>query len=966
MVFRVNGLFRVTQMILMCDTDEFSKNRNRGVMMQPQKSRRKSESGVSEIIGAVMLISVVVMGVAIIGVVLTSQPPPEKIPALDAVISWDGIDTIYIAHNGGDSLRNGEFYVRVDNEVKPFLKTNEPGNPAWTTWSAGESLAYKLVSPDPTPPRLVQVIYKGTGSSGVMLASTNFGTGGSPSGMPTQVPTVIPPPGGSPVITGITPNSGTNGTTVIITSLAGAGFRNGATVRLTRAGEPDIPGTSVFFISSGQLSCTFNLNTLATGSWNVIVTNPDGKYSNSYLFTVKPPAPAPTVTGITPNYGNSSTVVTVTNLAGTGFQPGAAVKLTSGSHPDITATTVNYVSPTQLTCVFDLAVASSGVRNVIVTNPDGKSGSLVNGFEVMPPLAAPTVTAITPATGSAGSLVKITSLQGTGFVTGASVKLNMTGYDDIVAADVLVINPTLITCNITLPAGAIPWQRNVVVTNIDGKNGMLSSGFTITGVAPTPTGMTPSSGSAGSTIYNVNIAGTGFSSGAAVKLNRTSVSGIDATNVVVSSPTLITCDLSIPAGTASGQWNVSVSNTDGKSGILVNGFTVGSSLVTVTGISPASGNQGTTLSSVSIGGSGFVSGATVKLNRTGYTDVPATGMIVGSSNLITCSISIPAGTTFGFWNVVVTNPDGSNGMLSNAFRVTTPVPTVTARSNATIYRGWPGYELITGTNFVNGATSVINTTTGNSIPSTSCTYRSATQLFCSYDLLGSTVNTQYRVAVINPDGQSAIMNPPTSNYVSVASPAPTLPSTPAFSPATGIRDTTGITITAPGTYLQPGMAVVLTSATTPTTTITAYNVNVVSPTSVIFTIDIPTGARAGAYAARYTNTDGQTVTRTARFTVQNPTVTAITPATGRRGTTVPITAITGTGFQPGVTQVRFTTNTGTTNQILLTNINVVSSTRISGTLVIPAGQTVGTYYVRVTNADATTGISGSGIFSITT
>ena len=162
--------------------------------MQPQKSRRKSESGVSEIIGAVMLISVVVMGVAIIGVVLTSQPPPQKIPALDAVISWDGIDTIYIAHNGGDSLRNGEFYIRVDNEVKPFLKTNEPGNPSWTTWSAGETLDYKLVSPDPTPPRLVQVIYKGTGSSGVMLASTNFGTGGSPSGMPTQVPTVIPLP----------------------------------------------------------------------------------------------------------------------------------------------------------------------------------------------------------------------------------------------------------------------------------------------------------------------------------------------------------------------------------------------------------------------------------------------------------------------------------------------------------------------------------------------------------------------------------------------------------------------------------------------------------------------------------------------------------------------------------------------------------------------------------------------------
>jgi hypothetical protein len=114
-----------------------------------------------------------------------------------------------------------------------------------------------------------------------------------------------------------------------------------------------------------------------------------------------------------------------------------------------------------------------------------------------------------------------------------------------------------------------------------------------------------------------------------------------------------------------------------------------------------------------------------------------------------------------------------------------------------------------------------------------------------------------------------------------------------------------------------------------------------------------------------TNNNGQS-SGTLAFTISNTvTVTSITPVTGRRGTTVPITAITGTGFQPGVTQVRFTTDTGTASQILLTNINVISSTQISGTLVIPAGQAVSTYYVRVTNADATTGISGSRIFSVT-
>jgi hypothetical protein len=102
----------------------------------------------------------------------------------------------------------------------------------------------------------------------------------------------------------------------------------------------------------------------------------------------------------------------------------------------------------------------------------------------------------------------------------------------------------------------------------------------------------------------------------------------------------------------------------------------------------------------------------------------------------------------------------------------------------------------------------------------------------------------------------------TKYTVSVASPAPTIPNTPVFSPATGTKGVT-VTVTAPGTYLQPGMAVVLTLSPT---IITAYNVNVVSPKQVIFTIDIPPGATTGLYTVRYTNTDGQYYKRTS-FTV---------------------------------------------------------------------------------------------------
>jgi hypothetical protein len=166
---------------------------------------------------------------------------------------------------------------------------------------------------------------------------------------------------------------------------------------------------------------------------------------------------------------------------------------------------------------------------------------------------------------------------------------------------------------------------------------------------------------------------------------------------------------------------------------------------------------------------------------------------------------------------------------------------------------------ITGTNFVSGATVKLNRTGYTDIPGTSVVVVSATQITCTFDLLNVQAGA-WNLAVTNPDGRGALR----TNYLTVNSPAPTVAASPAFSPATGARGTTGLSITAPGTNLQPGMAVVLTRGST---TITAYNVNVVSPTSVTFTIDIPAGATTGLYTARYTNTDGGTNTRTNRFTV---------------------------------------------------------------------------------------------------
>ncbi len=77
-------------------------------------------------------------------------------------------------------------------------------------------------------------------------------------------------------IGGIFPTSGGN-TGSVSARITGSGFVNGATVKLVREGVTDIVGSTPQVIESGRtISTTFNLRGATLGSWNVVLTNPDG------------------------------------------------------------------------------------------------------------------------------------------------------------------------------------------------------------------------------------------------------------------------------------------------------------------------------------------------------------------------------------------------------------------------------------------------------------------------------------------------------------------------------------------------------------------------------------------------------------------------------------------------------------------------------------------------------------------
>ncbi len=85
-------------------------------------------------------------------------------------------------------------------------------------------------------------------------------------------------------------------------------------------------------------------------------------------------------------------------------------------------------------------------------------------------------------------------------------------------------------------------------------------------------------------------------------------------------------------------------------------------------ITPDSGYNNTTIADFNITGTAFLLGATVKLNGTGFADIPATNVTVVSPVQITCSFNI-TDVPAGFRNVVVINSDGKAGQLPEGFRV---------------------------------------------------------------------------------------------------------------------------------------------------------------------------------------------------------------------------------------------------------------------------------------------------------
>jgi hypothetical protein len=689
-------------------------------------------------------------------------------------------------------------------------------------------------------------------------------------------------------------------------------------------------GFNIFQQKSAYISADINKQTLSSGKEVISVFNRGG--DTAYLNADSQPQYQMSV------YVDDTTIGSVQVQPTSGidkFSPGSTffIYYNSSSGYDITDNPANVGAADQ-----SLPGSLTGVRlvdgntKVLIAKWGGSTG----GNQTL------SVVSIAPNSGYNTLSVPITDLIGTGFSTGATVKLNRTSAPDISATSVNIASSTKISCTFNLN-GVTNGTYNVVVTNPGGQSAMLTGGFTVkpAGPAPTVTGITNRTGYRGWPVIE-SITGTNFVSGATALFEGRGFSSISSDSCTYVSSTRLNCTFNLfgyPNSTTNG-YNISVINPSGKKGWLANYFTLASPAPTISSSTPNTGLQATTVSITNLAGTYFQPSATAVYSQGAYS-IPLTGINVVSATRFTGTLVIPSSAPSGVYNVTVTNTDGKTGTRASTFTVTSNAPTVTSITNTTGYRGWPVIERITGTKFVSGATSKLNRTGSADIPADTCTFISATQLICTYNLLGQIASPpNYNVVVTNPDGKSGMR----SNYFILSSTNPTISSS---TPASGVAGTTVSITNLLGNYFQPGATVTYWRGTS---SIPLNSLAVPLRTQITGSLAIPVAAPLGAYNITVLNTDGKTVTRTSAFTVYAnppPTITGIAPGSGARGVAVPV-IVTGTGIQTGA---RVRLYNGTTSVYLAPLGTVTPPNQISTTFTVPVSVIPGTMNVRITNTD---------------
>ena len=583
-----------------------------------------------------------------------------------------------------------------------------------------------------------QITADSPAGSGTVDISVFSSAGGRSAATPADQFTFVTPPPPTPIVTSISPNSGSaaGGNTVTIN---GGNFTNVTSVKFgTVAATFTVVDTVVITVTSPAGAAGSIVDVTVTTNGGTSAT------STADQFTYTAASAAPTVTGVSPNNGYDAGETTVT-ITGSNFNNVQQVFFGTGQ-----ATGIAVNSPTSLTVV---SPQGGGTVDVTVETLSGTSAtSAADKFTYTSTPPVPTITSVTPNQGTSDGAAQVT-VMGTGFSTDSTILI---GGVRPIGFNVLSVNEIFMVTAVQ-SAGVY----DITVTNSSGTSPITAADkFTIAQGPPAVSSMAPTTGPGGGGT-TVTFTGSGFLGATSVKFGAT-----PATSFTVVSDTQLTAIS--PAGSGA----VSVSLTT-PNGVTPAGTFTYQATPVITQVSP---NTGPTTGSpqVFITGVGFTGTTSVT-----FGGVAASFQTSGDTELI---VNAPAQAAIGTVDIVVTTPQGVSPIVAADKYTYVVLPTITAVSPGQGDPGGGTTVVITGTGFTGASTVTFEA------PELSFTVNSDTQITA----VTPSGNGTSGVSVTTPQGTSK------SNVFFVYTNAPAVPTVSSISSSSGSANG-GATITVTGT-----------------------------------------------------------------------------------------------------------------------------------------------------------------------
>jgi len=249
---------------------------------------------------------------------------------------------------------------------------------------------------------------------------------GTPDGISAFEPTTAVPP----TVAGVSPDAGLESGTTTVTITG---------TELTGATNVQFGFTSAVFEVTSPTSITA-ISPAGTGTVPVTVTTPGGTSTTGPAdqFSYVPVGPAPSIKKLSPNKGPAAGGTSVT-ITGANFTGATAVSFGS---TDAASFTVS--SSTSITAVSP--AGTTGLTEVMVRTPNGTSAASTRDRFTF---AAPTITNVTPSTGSTTGGAEVT-VTGSGFGLGSAATTFKFG--NTLGTSVECASTS--TCTVTAPAAA--------------------------------------------------------------------------------------------------------------------------------------------------------------------------------------------------------------------------------------------------------------------------------------------------------------------------------------------------------------------------------------------------------------------------------------------------------------------------------------------------------------------------------